>query len=103
MDYHIVPNLSEEHPSHSHKQRRAQHNWHFEATLFGAGMLILLLPLVANLYQKQTDMQVLGTASEQVVSERVYDSEFGYYELSSSQESPDIIEVFASALRSLLQ
>jgi hypothetical protein len=83
MDYHIVPNLT---GSDQKVRRRHQHHgdlndWHFEAVLLGAAILVLFLPLITFLLPGR-EVRVLGTSTPQ--TERVYDSEMGYYEKESN-------------------
>ena len=104
MDYHIVPNLTQQ--PKKVKSRRSHsdlHDWHFEATLFGAGMLILLLPLVASLLPSRNPEQVLGAHTQRVISQRVYDSEVGYYQPGASIENQDIFSSIINSIFSIFR
>lgn len=98
MDYHIVPNLTQQ--TKTAKSRRSDlHDWHFEATLFGAAMLILLLPVAVSVMPSKNQSQVLGANTQQVISQRIYDSEVGYFLPASPQEN---VDVFSSIINSIL-
>jgi len=104
MDYHIVPNnfLEEENKGSNHHNL---HDWHFEAQLFGAAMVILLLPLVSSFAGNRTDnRQVLGANTEASASPVVYDSEYGYvYHQESEQQQKDVFSEIISSILSLFR
>ncbi len=103
MDYHIVTTAEQS----KNLKRQSQKDWHFEAQLFGAGILFLLLPLVAFSNPAKNDTQVLGSAvTSQEISTRVYDSEIGYYDsnetlVSDNDNNPSFVERAFSLLHSL--
>jgi hypothetical protein len=105
MDSHIVPNLTQQTKSVKARHNHASlHDWHFEATLFGAGMLLLLLPLAPSLIAPQRTKQVLGATTQQVSSQRVYDSEYGYYQIGGQDaENKNLFSSIIDLLQPLLK
>jgi hypothetical protein len=105
MDYHIVSKKSDEAEIPSkNAQTHGHHDWHFQATLFGAAVFIMLVLPLTNIYKKDASTsRVLGTQTQ--VSEKVYDSQHGYYELSEADDSvnTDIFSTFVQAILSLFE
>lgn len=93
MNYHIVnQNLT------SVKRTKVHHDWHFQATLFGAMVFFMLIVPLTNTMKANTNSKVLGTSTQ--ISERVYDSQHGYYEKNyfNTEENKDIFTRLVEAL-----
>lgn len=105
MDYHIVPNLTDEKQNVKRRHVHDLHDWHFQATLFGAAMFILLVPLAASLVPSKNNDQVLGATSQQIISNKTYDSESGYSELGTTNASDkeNLINTFVNSLLSVFK
>lgn len=102
MDYHIVRNTSTEPVNNDHRNLR---DWHFEAQLFGAAMVILLLPLISTFFGNRLQQQkVLGASTRAVSTYVVYDSEQGYvYDHADQVENTDFFSKFISSLLSIFR
>lgn len=97
MNYHVV----NQNPS-SKRRVRSHHDWHFQATLFGAAVFFMLMVPLTNVIKPQNS-NVLGSST--YVSEKVYDSRYGYYEpvRGGEQQPKDIFTLFIDALLTVFE
>ena len=100
MDYHVVSKKEEISP----KKDTSHHDWHFQATLFGAAVFLMLVLPLTNIYKNDaTSSRVLGSQTQ--ISGKVYDSQHGYYEPveTDTHENTDIFSTLVRALLSLFE
>lgn len=97
MNYHVV------NQTHSSKrQEGTHHDWHFQATLLGAAVFFMLMVPLTNAIKTQNS-NVLGSSTH--ISEKVYDSKYGYYEpvRQENDQGRDVFTRFVDALMTVFE